>query len=55
MNMLAAQTPYIDTVAGVDVQANALNNTLIVGSGDDTVVGLGGDGLISGDAGDDVL
>ena len=55
MNMLAAQTPYAGTVADVEVQANAMNNTLIVGSGDDTVVGLGGDDLISGDAGDDVL
>ena len=55
MNMLAAHTPYTGTVAGVEVQANALNNTLIEGSGDDTVVGLGGDDLISGDAGDDVL
>jgi hypothetical protein len=27
MNMLAAQTPYTGTVAGVEVQANALNNT----------------------------
>ena len=44
MNMLAAQTPYTGTVAGVEVQANALINTLVVGSGDDTVVGLGGDG-----------
>jgi hypothetical protein len=36
MNMLAAQTPYTGTVAGVEVQANALNNKLIVGSSDDT-------------------
>ncbi len=55
VNMLAAQTPYTGTIAGVEVQANALNNTLNAGGGNDTVVGLDGDDLISGDAGDDVL
>ncbi|MDB4198279.1 hypothetical protein N9777_08480 [Ascidiaceihabitans sp.] len=53
--MLAAQTPYTGTVAGVEIQANALNNTLNAGSGNYTLVGLDGDDLISGDAGDDVL
>jgi len=55
VNMLAAQIPYTGTVAGVEVQANALNNTINAGSGNDTVVGFDGDDLISGDAGDDVL
>lgn len=55
MNILVAQTPNTGTVAGVEVQANALDNTLNAGSGNDTVVGLDSDDLISGDAGDDVL
>ena len=54
VNMLAAQIPHSGTVAGVEVQANALNNTINAGSGNDTVVGLDGDDQIFLGDGDDV-